>query len=77
MDQKAKTQPAPQRRSIRLPDVMARTCLSKTTIWRHARKGAFPKSVTLTTGTVAWVETDIENWIAARIASRDASSATR
>jgi len=56
---------------------MARTSLSRTTIWRHARKGAFPKSVPLTCGTVAWVEQEVEDWIAKRIADRDASKLGR
>ena len=43
---------APGRRLIRLPEVRARTGLSKTTIWRHTRSGRFPKPLTLTSGTV-------------------------
>ena len=62
----------PPRRLIRLPNVMARTGLSKTTIWRHSRSGEFPKSVNLTSGTVGWVEEEINDWIDARIEARGA-----
>ena len=72
MDRRATSRPVPHRQLIRLPDVMARTSLSKSTIWRHARRGAFPKSVQIDHGTVGWVEAEVEGWIAARIASRDA-----
>ncbi len=68
---RAATRPAtPPRRLIRLPNVMARTGLSKTTIWRLARAGIFPKSVNLTNGTVAWVEEEIADWIDAKIEAR-------
>ena len=76
MHRRATTSTVPHRRLIRLPDVIARTSLSKSTIWRHARRGAFPKSVPLTPGTVGWVEAEVEGWIAARIASRDAWEGT-
>ena len=72
MDRAATRPTAPLRRLIRLHDVMARTGLSKTTIWRHIRSGEFPKSVNLTSGTVGWVEEEINDWIDARIDARDA-----
>jgi prophage regulatory protein len=61
---------APGRRLIRLPEVRSRTGLSKTTIWRHTRRGEFPKPVTLTRGTIGWVEEEVDDWIDARIEAR-------
>ena len=72
MDRAATRPTARLRRLIRLHDVMARTGLSKTTIWRHTRSGEFPKSVNLTSGTVGWVEEEIDDWIDVRIEARDA-----
>lgn len=36
--------------------------------------GQFPKRVRLGTGRVAYVESEIQDWIAARIAQRDANT---
>ena len=69
---RAATANNPPRRLIRLPNVMARTGLSKTTIWRHSRSGEFLKSVKLTSGTVGWVEEEINDWIDARAGARGA-----
>ena len=57
-------------RLLRLAEVIARVGLAKTTIYDHIRAGMFPKPVDLG-GAVAWVESEIDAWIAARIAARD------
>lgn len=41
---------------------------------RLIRAGKFPKPVKLGLGTNGWVEAEIDQWIADRIAERDASS---
>ena len=52
---------------IRFPVVQARTGgLSRTTIWRLERKGAFPKRRLLTSRIVAWDEAEIDRWIESR-----------
>ena len=61
-----------RRQFIRLPKVKELTGLSKTTIWRHARAGAFPRAVLLTDGTAGWIEDEVDAWISNRIAARDA-----
>jgi prophage regulatory protein len=45
--------------------------LSSTTIWRLQRAGAFPKSIKISTQAVAWLEADIEAWIATRAKAAD------
>ena len=75
MDRAATRPTAAHRRLIRLPDVIARTGLSKTTIWRGTRSGDFPKPVTLTRGTVGWVEDEVDRWIDAKIEARGALKA--
>jgi prophage regulatory protein len=55
---------------IRLEQVKARTGLSRSTLYAYIRDGRFPSSVTISDRCVAWVESEIDEWIAERIASR-------
>jgi prophage regulatory protein len=63
----------PRTTLIRLDRVKARTCLSRSTIYAYMRDGRFPQPVTISERCVAWVETEIEAWIAERIAARRTS----
>ncbi len=57
---------------LRLPDVIARTGLSRSSIYQRIQEGGFPRQVPLGPQSVAWVEAEVEEWIAARIqASRE------
>ena len=53
-------------RLIRQPTVVQRVGLSPTTIWRERRAGRFPAPVRISPGAVAWLESDIDVWIAER-----------
>ena len=44
-------------------DVRERTGLSRSTVWRLERRGAFPKHVKISTNIVAWLEEDVVGWI--------------
>lgn len=55
------------RKICRLPDVMARTGLSRSTIYDLIRKGKFPSQINLGPRAVGWVENEIVGWIEARI----------
>jgi prophage regulatory protein len=59
----AQVDPAGGLRLLRFPAVRARTGLSRSTIWRLQRTGAFPRHVQLSPNTVAWLEDDVTNWI--------------
>jgi prophage regulatory protein len=60
---------------IRLPDVRARTGLSRSEIYRRESLNQFPKRVTLGARSVGWVAAEIESWIQERIrASRPQQS---
>ncbi len=48
-------------RFLRLPEVLARIPVSKSTWWAGIRQGRFPKQVKLGPRTSAWLESDIEN----------------
>ncbi len=52
---------------LRLPDVKSITGLSKSTIYARIAEGTFPKQVPLGPRLVVWVESDIHNWIDAKI----------
>jgi prophage regulatory protein len=61
------------RRLIRWAEVKKRTGLSRTTIWREVRARRFPPPVSMSPGTSAWVEEEIDAAIEQRIAARNAS----
>ncbi|WP_333824950.1 helix-turn-helix transcriptional regulator [Pinisolibacter sp.] len=63
----------PRTTLIRLDRVKARTCLSRSTIYAYMRDGRFPQPVTISERCVAWVEAEVEAWIAERIAARRSS----
>jgi prophage regulatory protein len=44
--------------------------LSKSQLWRLERAGKFPNRVPVSAARHAWVESEIDQWIAARIAAR-------
>lgn len=52
---------------IRIDEVKARTGLSRSSIYAFMNKGHFPKSVHITGISVAWVEHEVDEWIAVRI----------
>ena len=58
---------------VRIPSVKEQTGLSKSYIYQLCKEGKFPKAVPLVPGgtSVAWVESEIQEWIDQRIAERD------
>ena len=57
-------------RILRLPEVKARTGLSRTTIYRWRLAGRFPEAVPLGTRCVGWIESELEAWMGERMAER-------
>jgi prophage regulatory protein len=53
---------------LRFPAVRERTGLSRSTIWRLERQGAFPRHHRISANAVAWVEDDIAKWIQSKVA---------
>ncbi len=62
-----------QHRTIwRLPDVMAQTGLSRSTIYSLVSQHKFPKQINLGPRAVGWVASEVSDWIEERVnASRD------
>lgn len=63
-----KQTPPKHLRLIPLGEVMQRTALSRSAIYREISESRFPKSVPLTPKRVAWLESEIEDWIEAKLA---------
>jgi prophage regulatory protein len=62
-------------RILRLPAVKARTGLPRSTIYVRIAQGVFPRPVRLGARTVGWLESEVEDWLQARIdASRRAAA---
>lgn len=52
---------------IRLPGVIAKTGLSRSSIYAAIGKNEFPASITLGARAVGWLEADIDAWLESRI----------
>ena len=60
------------KRFIRLPEVINRTGYRRTSIYQKVAEGTFPAPVKLGPRAVAWFSEEIEEWMDARVAERDA-----
>ena len=60
---------------LRRPEVEARTGLSRSELYRRIAQGDFPAPVKLGERASAWPAAEVDGWIAARIAERDAGRA--
>lgn len=56
---------------LRKKDVLAATGFENSTLYKYISEGGFPKPVSLGERAVAWVESEVEAWIEARICARD------
>jgi len=75
---------SPQKRFIRLPEVLSRTGYGRTSIYRKMEDGSFPRCVKLggpledsnafDCRAIAWIEDEVEQWMATRIKERDLGS---
>lgn len=58
-------------RLLRMPTVTERVGLKRTAIYDMIRTGKFPKPVPLNDKSVGWLESEVDEWIASRVAVRD------
>jgi prophage regulatory protein len=58
-------------RILRLRAVLARTGLSRSTVYRKIREGTFPRQVQISVHGAGWRESAITRWIADPVAYRD------
>jgi prophage regulatory protein len=54
-------------RMLRLPDVLKRTALSRSQIYRLIEQDDFPKQVRLGERAAGWVEEEVDGWLRERI----------
>ena len=69
-EQQTEPRTTSQIRFVRLREVMARTGLSRSTIYVWVAEGRFPKPVPLGARSVGWIESELEEWLRDRIAAR-------
>ena len=62
-------------RFIREPEVRRTTGLSRTTRWRLERDGRFPSRRRISPNAVAWLESEVQDWLRTR--SEDGEPAAR
>jgi prophage regulatory protein len=60
---------------LRLRDVMARTGLAKSTLYRDMDEGNFPRPCRIGARSVAWPESLVQQWIDDRIKESERSEA--
>lgn len=65
----------PFARLIRLPEVCGMTGLSRSAVYRGVAAGTFPVPVKVGERASAWHAGEVSNWVAARLAERDAKGA--
>lgn len=50
-------------RFLRLNAVLDKTGLSRSTLYRKIEEGTFPKQITIGARCVAWLESDVDEWM--------------
>lgn len=55
---------------LRLKELVKKTGLPRSCVYRGMAAGTFPAAVPITGRTVAWVLAEVEQWMADRIAAR-------
>lgn len=50
-------------RILRLPSVIERTGLSRSTLYRKVQTGTFPKQLRISARCAGWRESDVEAWL--------------
>ena len=60
-----------QLKLMKIKEVMDCTGLGRSTLYNYISEELFPKPVSLGTRSVAWVESEVEEWILEKIAQRD------
>ena len=64
------TKPRPEVRLIRKQQLLKKVQLSDPTVWRMEREGRFPKRLQIGANSVAWIEAEVDEWIANLAATR-------
>lgn len=65
----------PPTRFLRLPEVLVRTGLSRSTIYVRLAQERFPRPVSLGSRAVGWIESEVDEWVRKRIEASRGESA--
>jgi prophage regulatory protein len=60
-------------RIIRLPEVLKKTGLSRSSIYFYIKKGSFPGPIPLGERAVGWIENEVDTWVSLRIEDRNSN----
>ncbi|BFM66741.1 TPA: AlpA family transcriptional regulator [Acinetobacter baumannii] len=71
----SKNQQIENNRLIRRKEVQTKTGLGASSIYAMMKNGEFPQCLNLSERRVAWIESEIDQWIANRIAQHKATNA--
>lgn len=71
----SKNQQIENNRLIRRKEVQEKTGLSASSIYALMKTGEFPQCLNLSERRVAWIESEVNQWIAERIAKHKATNA--
>ena len=58
-------------RFIKLPEVMNKTGLGRSSIYRKMNTGDFPRSIQLNKNNIVWLESEVNAWMQAQIEKRN------
>lgn len=58
-------------RFIKLDEVMHCTGLGRSSIYKYMSSGEFPRSISLGDRALAWVESEVHDWMNEKLAMRD------
>lgn len=71
----SKNKQTENQRLIRRKEVQTKTGLCTSSIYALMKKGDFPQSLQISIRRVAWIESEVDQWISDRIASHKATIA--
>jgi prophage regulatory protein len=54
-------------RILRLPQVLDRTGLSRSSLYRLHAAGSFPRRVQISQRSVGWIESEVDAWLASKV----------
>jgi prophage regulatory protein len=54
---------------LRLPEVIAKTGIARSTIYTKIAERQFPQPIQLGSRSVGWLETEIDQWVSQRISA--------
>lgn len=57
-------------RLIKLKEVIQKTSLGHSSIYKFIAEGTFPKQVSLGAKSVAWLESEVDEWIEEKVRGR-------